>query len=55
MARNVIDADETLCQIHIDVFQDTQEDMYGRIIDIKVIFRAKMTHVEMIYHHTVYL
>ena len=29
MARNVIDADEALRQIHIDVSQDTQEDMYG--------------------------
>ena len=27
MARNVIDADEALHQIHIDVSQDTQEDM----------------------------
>ena len=29
MARNVIDADEPLRQIHIDVSQDTQEEMYG--------------------------
>ena len=52
MARNVIDANEALCQIHIDVSQDTQEDMYGgRIMDIKVIFRAKMRRVVMIYQH----
>ena len=29
LARNVIDANEALCQIHIDISQDTQEDMYG--------------------------
>ena len=28
MARNVINADEALCQIHIDVSQATQEYVY---------------------------